>query len=821
MISKKKKIYLIAICVAIVMGISVIAIVITSTINANKYLNRYEWIEMLGEEVGMKEYSISEPYFSDVSQEEEYFKYIQSAVEWGVLEEAKQYKGEQKVKGEFVALTVMKTVHPQKIKIYLDSDEEVSDDMYLDVAIDLEIISKKQLKKKLTRDEAETVLARFREVYFNELWLKDYEKVIYNKNVVELNKEDVLYGNQEGTQIIVSNESLQDIDIGKIVVYDYGNTGLKYAGKIVSVSEDGSIELSNDITLEEVFESFTLSDVEELDFNDIIQYYGLEQEVSGSNNLLYQKPNEYYLDAKIYSSETTSKGFKLKVSSDGEGEVSLEITDNNTGVSYELPINDASEVLSKCSVEIDIDKIYYGAQVDCSLSGGVKYVDVAIDSHATITGEMTALEAEKKISLFKTPAPLGTGYVGVDVEIFLVLSVDGTISVSAEIPIETSVYYEKGKGLREFDVDVSVDKPTFEGNCSAGVAIRLEPTLVVLGFIDVIDIQADMGIEANANVKSRPNSQICTDISVSFPVLSVSVCGDDEADTVIGLLGLSAEWDFITAEDAPIKFGMHFECLPDGKTQFVDKCTYGNDEVDEDKELDYIGDKEEQETGNSSAKLYDFSHLYGTPVRIDIKAYETLGEYYEPDEFDLIGGGGYSADVNITDDGTGYLIEMMYIEYILAISPVKYNQFITKAVGEEYTIRDDEYWVYSLTEETKLTCMGENFTLVSYIVSPQGGGHCTFIGDDGENYYIGNDLSCSMDMYTGLPYFSISQEDGDVVRQINFDEGAFLKLPYGTELDSRFETCVNNSPDMSPGEPGGFYNLQLDDEGNIVKISGY
>lgn len=717
----------------------------------------------------------------------------------------------------------MKTVHPQKIKIYLDSDEEVSDDMYLDVAIDLEIISKKQLKKKLTRDEAETVLARFREVYFNELWLKDYEKVIYNENVVELNKADVLYGNQEGTKIVVSNESLQDIEIGKIVVYDYGNTGLKYAGKIISVSEDGSIELSNDITLEEVFESFTLSDVEELDFNDIVQYYGLEQAVSDSDSLLYSNANEYYMDTKIYSGESTSKGFKLKVTSDGEGEVSLEITDNNTGVSYELPINDASEVLSKCSVEIDIDKIYYGAQVDCSLAGGVKYVDVAVDSHATITGEMTALEAEKKISLFKTPAPLGTGCVGVDVEIFLVLSVDGTISVSAEIPIETSVYYEKGKGLRKFDVDVSVDEPTFEGNCSAGVAIRLEPTLVVLGFIDVIDIQVDMGIEANANVKSRPNSQICTDISVSFPVVSVSVCGDDEADTIIGWLGLSAEWDFITAEDAPIKFGIHFEKLPDGESQFVDKCTYGNDEVDEnkDKELGYENDEEKQKIENPRVNIYDFSFLYGAPVRIDIKAKETLAEYYEPeDEFDLVGGG-YSADVNITDDGTGYLIEMHSIKYQLAISAVKYTQFIDKAVSEEYTMRDDEYMIHSLTDERTLTCMGENFTLVSYIVSPQGRGGCKFIGDDGKIYYINNDLSCLVDSYTGLPYLAIEQEDGNGIREVFFEDGVFWKVPYGTELDSRFETCVNNSHDMSPGEPGGFYNIQLDDEGNIVKISGW
>ena len=597
-----------------VLLIGIVCILIINSKKEDEYLNRYEWIQMLCREIGTTEYENDEPFFSDISEDGEYFRCVQAATEWGILEPNKYFKGEKYAKGEFVVLTAMKTVHPRKIQLYLDTDETITDKTYLDIAVELELISKKELKKNITKDRAEAILKKLREVYFSEFWLDDYAKITYKEGVSELRAEEILCGNEDITEIIVSKEALDKIEVGQVVVFDNSNTGLKYARRITTISEDGSILLNDDVKLEETLETLTVSDVEELSFNDIIQYYGLDQENRSTNNALYQNSSEYHMNTRVFSSGIESKGFKIEVSADGKGKVNLILTDNNTGISYEMPIDDTFETVSECSAEIDVDKIYYGAQIDYSAFDGVKYVDVVIDSHAKVTGKLSGFEVEKKIRLFETSAPLGNGYVGVDIGIYLVIAADGTISISAEIPVQTFVYYENGKGIRDFQCQVSASKPELEGNCSARVAVQLEPTLVVLGVINIVDVQADMGVEANANVKIRSNSQVCTDISISFPVVRVSVCGDEEKDTLLALLGISAKWDVIEAENAPIRYGLHFECLPGEEIQGVDKCTYGQEDSTLHEEEITEGDmdsnhKTEQE--QASVKVSGISNLFG------------------------------------------------------------------------------------------------------------------------------------------------------------------------------------------------------------------
>ena len=167
-----------------------------------------------------------------------------------------------------------------------------------------------------------------------------------------------------------------------------------------------------------------------------------------------------------------------------------------------------------------------------------------------------------------------------DIQIFLVLSVDGSISFEAELPMEVSVAYEKGHGLKNFNHDISAEDPRVEVDCNVGVKLRLEPTLVVLGCLDVVDVEADIGVSAGANVVTHLY-QTCADISVSFPVITISVCGDDDADTCIGNLGLAAEWEILSSDDAPVQFGLHYELLSNGGAGFVEECTYKEGEEGE------------------------------------------------------------------------------------------------------------------------------------------------------------------------------------------------------------------------------------------------
>ena len=92
-----------------------------------------------------------------------------------------------------------------------------------------------------------------------------------------------------------------------------------------------------------------------------------------------------------------------------------------------------------------------------------------------------------------------------------------------------------------------------------------------------MDVEADAGVAASAKVTTHPTSQVCADISISFPVIKISVCGDDNVDTIIGDVGLSAEWEIISSDDAPVQLKLHYERLLDKTAQFVEICTYNQE----------------------------------------------------------------------------------------------------------------------------------------------------------------------------------------------------------------------------------------------------
>ena len=377
--------------------------------------------------------------------------------------------------------------------------------------------------------------------------------------------------------------------------------------------------------LDEVVESLTVSDITDLTFDDIVNYCGLDENMSSENNLMSQQNSAGLINAAVFSGEVNSKGYKISVSTQGEDDkrcIAIQITDNETGVSYALPISDKVKREDEYSAEINIDKIYVGGQIDYSLLGGLKYAEAAVDVHATFKSEIKANE-EKKISLFKTPVPLGNGLLAADIQIYLVLSVDGSLSFEAELPIEASVSYEKNRGLRNFDHHISLEDPMIEVNCTAGAGLRIEPVLIVLGCPNVMDVELDCGVSVGATVTTQPNSQICADLSVSFPIITISVCEDDEKDTIIGDMGLSAEWEVMTSDNAPIKKGLHYELGPGKRAEFVKECTYKKQEENPSKTVGRDDSSSNETSGFTELSNYD------GPIDLSINApFEDAGEYY-------------------------------------------------------------------------------------------------------------------------------------------------------------------------------------------------
>lgn len=555
-------------------------------------VTRYEWMKMLCEQEGLTEYKNDTPYFSDVNKDSVYFPYLQSAVEWGILEIAIDFDGENYASGQFAALTAMKTIGHRKLQIYLDTEDVITDDTYIEQAVIHGLIEKEQLVEGLSIGECEQILENFKILYFSEFWRDDYTNVQYQNGVIELYPGDVLQSNADCSEIVIADKVVNSLEVGTIIVFEQHNTKLKLARKITGIDTDGVLSLIPE-ELDKVVESITVSDITELTFEDILNYYGLGENIDTVNSLKYQQAGEGIINTAIFSAEVNSKGYKLSLSTKGAGKdkhLEVQVTDHATGVSVTLPISDKVESDNEYSADVDIDRICIGGQVEYSLWNGLEYAETAVDAHATFEG-MVKADKDKKILLCKTPVPIGNGIVAADIQIYLILSIEGSISFEAELPVEFSIYYEKDKGLRNLKHDISIENPTIEANCDLGVMLRLEPTLIILDCLNVMDIEADLGVTANANVATHPNSQICADISVSFPVITLYVCGDDDVDTIIGDMGLSAEWEIISSADTPIQLGLHYEILSDKTTQFVEKCTYNESEESEEATGEDVADK--------------------------------------------------------------------------------------------------------------------------------------------------------------------------------------------------------------------------------------
>lgn len=561
-------------------------------------VTRYEWMKMLCEQTGITEYQNEIAYFPDVSKDNDYFPYLQSAVEWGILNPAGDFDGEECASGKFVALTAMKTINERKFQILLDTKKALTDNDYIELAIEHELINKKQQRTGISKEQCEQILEMLERLYFGEYWRDDYASVVYQDGVLELRNRDVLQINDDCSEIVVTDAIKDSLATGTVIVFENSNTKLQTAREITRIDTNGVLSLTS-VELDRVVESLVVSDITELTFEDIINYYEPHKVFNGTNRLTSRRSAKKILNTHMFPFDMDNSGFELSVSTKKEDKskekyLKIQITDNSTKISYELPETIKVEADSGFSAKVNVDKIHVGGQVSYSCINGLEYADVAAEAHVTCEGNFK-VEKEQKIPLFKTPVPLGNGLVNVDIQFYLVLSLNGEISLKAELPLEAAVNYEKNRGLRKYERDISFKTPQMEINCDAAVVFRFEPTLIILEYLKVVDVEADIGVAASAKTVPRPNLQVCTDIGISFPVITLSACRDDDANTLINKLGFSAEWKIISDDNAPHKISLHYEMLPDETTQFVKECTY----------------KEPEETSENT-KEESFVHTYHT-----------------------------------------------------------------------------------------------------------------------------------------------------------------------------------------------------------------
>lgn len=567
---KKKKII-----IAIVVGFIFLLLgifFISKDDKQDSLVSRYGWIEMLGEKNGKNEGSTS-PYFQDVEISNPYFPYVQAAVEWNIIDAGESFNGEELATGEFIALTAMKSIGKHKIWGYLGTEAFVEDATYIDLAIGKGLIKENELDDNFSEEKCEEFLEKFQNLYFGEFWRDDFCQVEYQDDVIELSENSILDYQEGENKLILSSTLLQEISEGDKFVFQNPDTGMNVYGYIREISENGEL-IFDRVSVDNIVQKLEVSDVETLTFDDLIFPDGDENNYLSYNNM---NGSKYYVeDVGYFEDQKSSKGFSVSLfTEEDEYEMMMlcvKVEDNASRKSHTFETG--FRVKGDVSVEVDIDEILVGACIKYNYIDKIRYAEVALDAHATIDGEINKclIEAEK-IPLCEAKVPLYGKILGAKIGIYMIVSADGSIGFEAEVPTQLAVAYTQSQGISCMKPEIDIEEPKLKIDCEGSMGVQIEPTLFLCDDTNIIDAQLDVRVDASGEAIMRPNNMICTEIEASYPLIDVSVCGDEEADTLVGNLGLSKTWNIIDQDEA-FQFNVHHEMRVNGKSGVVSKCTY-------------------------------------------------------------------------------------------------------------------------------------------------------------------------------------------------------------------------------------------------------
>ena len=786
MMNKKKCLILISICVSII--IAVVAIVISLSgkkskkISDSNYVTASEWISMLADHTGCDDIVLPNGYEADSLADD-----------------------------KLIAITAMKTISTHKYERIIDDIGSYTDEDYYKLAKDYGLINDD--KKHFNQDECKEILARYNEIYTDDLWLDDYCEAEFQDGVKELDATNTATVNDDGSVVSFADNSV--VNQGDIIIYT-DSMGCKRAGKVDSIDESGACHMSQP-EISDVVTELDLSDKTSISYEDIVKSGAIEGELisktlvpadyatdANFNNSDLDNSKSVINESESFNYDTTSEGFEVKLSVEEndtfEGKyLGIEISDNENGESakYLSPIqlNDkaaGSLSIAFTDIKIAADTTYF--QFDDSK----KYAEYRLDMDTEITGDFTLETGEDdfKIPIAHINVPFEMGFVSLDFEIYLQLTAEGHFEIVATLPTSVCVRQEQGSGIKSIkDYDFTGApsiQPKFEGE--AMISINLDAKLYVLWIWDIIGAGVKAGALADLEVAERDNGMICTDFNISFPVVKANIYFN-------GIIQkFELEFDILAAEDAPFRWNEHYEEVPGirpyGK---VPECSYGNDELFNQYNADAGLTEEgtESQDDNTMAAGDEISIIFGHNLysRFDVNMIDS--------QMLSDNGGGADGDVeiwgytyDITDTGTGY-----------------------KMVGKltiPNCIPADKFYGY--IDAGKFTHLGRNYTVVSREAVLETRSDITLLGDDGVTYHTGSAAWLESDGYDSC-YALVADTNGDDIPDEHNKiviENATIYIPYGTAFEGDIKFLCEHPLTSDPMVTS--FGIRLDEQGNLTDM---
>lgn len=244
-----------------------------------------DWIIMLDEDAGIDSYSQKTPYFINVNKDDVCFDAVQSAVEWGVLEQSYAFDPDEVLTKEYCAYTLMNLVGKTDgdINIKDISDSNFKKQIEAAVSSGLMKLDHRSMfypKQVLDREEAITYLQKAVTYINNREITETHTEITWNQNTDVKEIVPVSY-DASSCSIQIDDPSLQE---GDLIHFQDGSEEQYFQIERI----DDTTAYLKEINLLDYTEDMDLSSSQELNFEnaEIVDGKGeILQETSFTNHL--------------------------------------------------------------------------------------------------------------------------------------------------------------------------------------------------------------------------------------------------------------------------------------------------------------------------------------------------------------------------------------------------------------------------------------------------------------------------------------------------------------------------------------------------------
>lgn len=670
---KKRKLFIILFVIFIILVSSVSIFFLSRQKSAHRTssaISRFEWMQLLGDYFGINEPTQVKSMWSDIEKNSPYLKYIQAATEWDIISQEDEFHGEDAVTGSFMAKTALKAVGEDLLGLYAQKQGRSSGNAYIDLLIQENLLKETELQEDISEKRAKEFLADISDFYQSTLRCMNAENIDYKDGVPQIPEKAILSMDKQIEKVTLKNEYVSNLKEGDFIVLHTVRGML--AKKITKIENQNQLSLEH-ADLDKVINSIVISENVSAGFEDIAKAYGAEiidLNDTSKNGLRAEKDSYQVQPLGVldydFEKEINNKGFEIdfSLSYDGDKEnMSVTMTDHNTNRFCEIqpPKEEKGHEENSVSKEgyirakIDVTRIYLSAFV--SMSG---IIPQKVDLSSAVEGSVSYATGGKinfKKKIISCPLYGAGSKLGLNLNIYLILGMDGSLRIKTDVSNNQGVIYEKGKGIRKVNsqTNSSMEEPTIETSVEADIAvtpgIEFQPTIMI-NDENLFDVEIDISAELKEAITTRQNGMICEERSIAFPLFHIGVLEDDGIITNIAEKfgqDISAGWDIITADNAPFKKQGHHE-----NGEEVPECTYkftGNKEENKDKEVvpesnKYLHLKEVIDYKFSSGRQYlvaPFEETWeGFKTKIEIYYYPSIGQekfrnLKEGDSFTVLG----------------------------------------------------------------------------------------------------------------------------------------------------------------------------------------